>query len=83
MLNNACELAKTDVNLLSEELLTKLILCGDHTFNDISNQLILQQTITFSRLSERFKIDDSFHNLDIIDSSLHKLEQFTEDLPFT
>ena len=31
MLDNACELAKTDVNLLSDELLTKLLLYGDHT----------------------------------------------------
>ena len=34
MLDNACELAKTDVNLLSDELLMKIL---DHTFNDISN----------------------------------------------
>ena len=59
MLNNACELAKTDTNLLSDELLTKLLLYGDHAFNDTLNQLILQGTITFIRLSERFKIDDS------------------------
>ena len=59
MLDNACELAKTDVNLSSEELPTKLLLYGDHTFNDILNQLILQGTITFIRISERFKIDDS------------------------
>ena len=58
MLDNACELAKTDLNLLSHELLTKLLLYGDHTFNDRSNQLILLGTITFIRLSERFKIDD-------------------------
>ena len=58
MLGNACELAKTDVNLLSDKLLTKPFLYGDHTFNDISNQLILQGTITFIRLSEGFKIDD-------------------------
>ena len=58
MLDNACELAKTYVNLLSDELLTKLYLYGDHTFNDRSNQVILQGTITFIRLSERFKIDD-------------------------
>ena len=32
MLDNACELAKTDANLLSDELLTKLLLYGDHTF---------------------------------------------------
>ena len=59
MLDNACELAKTDVNLLSDELLTKLLLYGDHTFNDRSNQLILQGAISFIRLSECFKIDDS------------------------
>ena len=58
MLDNACELAKTDLNLLSDELLTKLLLYGDHTFNDGSNQLILLGTITFIRLSERFKRDD-------------------------
>ena len=58
MLDNACKLAKTDVNLLSDELRTKLLLYGDHTFDDISNQLILQGTITFIRLSEHFKIDD-------------------------
>ena len=58
MLDNACELAKTDLNLLSDELLTKLLLYEDHTFNDRSNQLILLGTITFIRLSERFKIDD-------------------------
>ena len=56
MLDSACELAKTDVNLLSDESLTKLLSYGDHTFNDISNQLILQGPITFIRLSERFKI---------------------------
>ena len=54
MLDNACELAKADVNLISDKLLTKLLLCGNYTFNDISNQLILQGTITFIRLSERF-----------------------------
>ena len=58
MLDNACELAKTDLNLLSDELLTKLLLYGDYTFNDRSNQLILLGTITFIRLSERFKIYD-------------------------
>ena len=41
MLDNACELAKTDLNLLSDELLAKLLLYGDHTFNGRSNQLIL------------------------------------------
>ena len=41
MLDNACELAKTDLNLLSDELLANLLLYGDHTFNDRSNQLIL------------------------------------------
>ena len=58
MLDNACELAKTDLNLLSDELLTKLLLHGDHTFNDRLNPLILLGTITFIRLSECFKIDD-------------------------
>ena len=58
MLDNACELAKTDLNLLSDKLLTKLLLYGDHTFNDRSNQLILLGTIAFIRLSECFKIDD-------------------------
>ena len=58
MLNNACELAKTDLNLLTNELLTELLLYGDHTFNDRLNRLILLGTITFIRLSERFKIDD-------------------------
>ena len=58
MLDNACELAKSDLTLLSDELLSKLLLYGDHTFNDRSNQLILLGTITFIRLSERFKIDD-------------------------
>ena len=58
MLDNARELAKTDVNLLSDESPTKPLLYGDHTFNDISNELILQGIVTFIRLSERFKIDD-------------------------
>ena len=58
MLDNACELAKSDLTLLSDELPSKLLLYGDHTFNDRSNQLILLGTITFIRLSERFKIDD-------------------------
>ena len=39
MLDNACKLAKTDINLLTDKLLTRLLLYGDHTFNDISNQL--------------------------------------------
>ena len=60
MLDNGCELAKTDVNLLSEKLQKKLLLYGDHTFNDMSNKLILRRTITFIRLSERFTIDDPF-----------------------
>ena len=58
MLDNACELAESNLTLLSDELLSKLLLYGDHTFNDRSNQLILLGTITFIRLSERFKIDD-------------------------
>ena len=58
MLDNACELTKTDHNLLSYELLTKDLLYGDHTFNDRSNQFILLGTITFIRLSECFKIDN-------------------------
>ena len=58
MLDNAWELAKTDLNLLSDELLTKLLLYGDHTFNDRSNQLILLGTVTFIRLSEHFKRND-------------------------
>ena len=52
-------LAKTTVNLLSEESLKKFPLYGDHTFNDISNQLILQQIITFIRLFKLFRIYDS------------------------
>ena len=56
MPNNARELAKTDIALLSEELPTKLLLYGDHTFNDMSNRLILQETITFIRPSKRFLI---------------------------
>ena len=60
MLDNACELARTDLNLLSDELLTKLLLYGDHTFNDRSNQHILLGTITFIRLSECFKILNSY-----------------------
>ena len=59
ILNNAYNITKTDVNLLCKELLTKFLLYGDHTFNDISNQLILQATVTFISLSERFEIEDS------------------------
>ena len=55
-LDSACELTKTDVNLLSDELLTMLLLYGDHTFNDISNQLNLQGTITFIRLNQFYSI---------------------------
>ena len=58
MLDNACKLAKTDLNLGSHKLVTKFLLYGDHTSNDRSNQLILLGTITFIRLSNRFKIDD-------------------------
>ena len=58
MLDNACKLAKTDVNLLFNKLLTKLFLYEHHTFDDKLNQLILQGTITFIRLSEQFKIGD-------------------------
>ena len=52
MLDNACELAKTHINLSSEELLIKFFLYGENTLTDISNQFISQGTISFIRLSE-------------------------------
>ena len=59
MLDIVWNMTKTGVNLISEGLLTKSLLYGDHWLYIISNQFIIsKRTTTFIGLFKQFKTDD-------------------------
>ena len=59
-LSRISEIIGTDVNVLPNEHLFKILVYGSNTFNDVSNKLIITATIQFIRKSRRFKILEAY-----------------------
>ena len=45
---------KIDIKVLPEHRLVEILLYGDNNCNEIANKLIIEATIAFIKLSERF-----------------------------
>ena len=54
------QIVKSDVTAFPLDHLTDLLLYGSESFNDISNSLILNETINFIFKSERFKTLEAY-----------------------
>ena len=54
------EIIGTDINVLPNEHLFKILVYGSNTFNDVSNKFIITETIQFIRKSRRFKILEAY-----------------------
>ena len=59
-LNKISEIVKSDITVFPLDHLTDLLLYGSESFNGISNNLILNETINFILKSERFKILEAY-----------------------
>ena len=59
-LSKISQIINSDVTILPEDHLTDLLLYGSKAYNDISNELILTETILFIYKSERFKHLEAF-----------------------
>ena len=59
-LSRISEIIGTDVNVLPNEHLFKILVNDSNTFNDVSNKLILTETIQFIRKSRGFKILEAY-----------------------
>ena len=59
-LSKISQITNSDVSILPKEHLTDLLLYGSKAYNDISNELILTETILYIYKSERFKHLEAF-----------------------
>ena len=59
-LSKISQIINSDVTILPKDHLTDLLLYGSKAYNDISNELILSETILFIYKSERFKHLEAF-----------------------
>ena len=59
-LSKISEITNSDVSVLPKDHLTDLLLYGSKAYNNISNELILTETILFIYKSERFKHLEAF-----------------------
>ena len=59
-LSKISQIVKSDVTILPYDHLTDLLLYGSKAYNDITNELILTETILFIYKSERFKVLEAF-----------------------
>ena len=59
-LGKISQIVKSDVTILPIDHLSQLLLYGSKAFNDISNDLILTETIVFIYKTERFKTLEAF-----------------------
>ena len=60
-LSKISQIVKTDVSVFPLDHLSNLLLYGSESFNTISNNLILNETINFIFKSERFKTLEAYH----------------------
>ena len=56
LFSNISKVIGSDISILPSEHLCNIILYGSNIYNDITNKLILHETLEFIRKSERFKI---------------------------
>ena len=54
------EIVGNDVSVLPKEHLTHILMYGSNVYNNITNELIIKQTLNFMRKSARFKILEAF-----------------------
>ena len=59
-LSKISQIVKSDVTVFPNDHLTDLLLYGSESFNDVSNNLILNETIDFIFKSERFKTFEAY-----------------------
>ena len=59
-LSKISQIVKSDVTVFPDDHLTDLLLYGSESFNDVSNSLILNETINFIFQSERFKTLEAY-----------------------
>ena len=55
LLSNISSIIGSDISILPSDHLVNLILYGSNVYNDITNNLILSETLQYIRISERFK----------------------------
>ena len=54
LLEQVSDILKTDIKVSPERRSVEILLYGDHNCNEIANKLIIEATISFIKLSERF-----------------------------
>ena len=59
-LSKISEVTNSDITILPNDHLTDLLLYGSKAFNDITNELILTETVMYILKSERFKHLEAF-----------------------
>ena len=59
-LSKISQIVKSDITILPNDHLTDLLLYGSKAYNDITNELIITETILFIYKSERFKTLEAF-----------------------
>ena len=59
-LSKISQITNSDITILPNDHLTDLLLYGSEAYNDVSNELILSETILFIFRSERFKKFEAF-----------------------
>ena len=60
LLSNISSIIGSDITILPSEHLVNLILYGSNVYNDITNNLILSETLHYIRNSARFKVLEVF-----------------------
>ena len=59
-LSRISDIIGTDVNVLPNEHFFKILSYGSNSFNDVSNKLIISETIQYIRKSRRFMILEAY-----------------------
>ena len=59
-LSKISQITNSDVNVVPKDHLSDLLLYGSKAYNEITNELILTETIVFILKSERFKYLEAF-----------------------
>ena len=59
-LGKISQIVQSDITILPNDHLTDLLLYGSKAYNDITNELIITETILFIYKTERFKVLEAF-----------------------
>ena len=60
LLSSITDIVKNDFTVLPHDFVTRIVLYGSCSFNDIANKMILESTIRYIKRTKRFEVLEAF-----------------------